>query len=340
MADRNPYYRWFTSDWFGSKARLALRPETRSVYRDFIDFCMDAGTTGHAIDGQSPVASLEDLAVLLSTPYQPPDSVRKELEVLVAKEHIKRDDLGFYNDRAVAEAAWRQTKADVASRAGKASGIARRPNGRSTTDEQTLNGRSTDVEPSQNSELRTQKPEPNYPLASPKGNTRSTTTLPRLEPHRDGKTPQQREAERLAVALGDLPAAITAAWNDTWDKHEALTGIHVQRCKGITGITLGELEWRIKEKAERGEADHWLSLFQTMTRIWFYAGPDPSNGSKQKRPFRPRLPWLVKNARVDNVRPGGPLDRLEEGDVQYDFDAEAYGRQLKADKEAPDDFPF
>ncbi len=134
---------------------------------------------------------------------------------------------------------------------------------------------------------------------------------------------QASNDERLQAEFGPIAEGIAEGWNRAWERHEQLTGVHVQRCRTISGVTLSELEWRIREKPERRELSHWEAVFERMTRVAFYAGPEPK-ASDRREVWRPRLPWLIKNSQGDKSRPGGPLDRLEEEDVAQDFDPAEY----------------
>ena len=134
------YYRWFTTDWFGSRTRAALDPACRAVYRDFIDFCLDCGDTGYAQDHGKPL-SLDDIALLLATPRQTDVEVKDCLCTLMDRGNVLACPEGYYNERALAEAEWRRIQTAAGRKGGEASGKIR-----STTVQRPLNDRSTTVQ--------------------------------------------------------------------------------------------------------------------------------------------------------------------------------------------------
>lgn len=266
MKNDRIYYRWFTTDWFGSRTRAALDPATTAVYRDFIDLCMDNGDTGHAQDGGKPL-SFDDLAYMLTTPRHPVEAVRGCLQTLLDREAIRHDDQGYYNSRCLVEAAWRRAQTEKARKAGKASG-----NARSTSVEHMLNTCSTHVAPKLNQ-------------SDPKSKTESKTEVETSDPVGSVSPPSAGtvcpQKEIIALYHSILPTRPRVA---EWTVANATT----LRCA-----------WR--GKAERQSLEWWTEYFERIARSAFLLGLSHSPG---RTAFRQGLEWFVRPANMAKVLNG------------------------------------
>lgn len=309
------YYRWFTTDWFGSRTRAALDPACRAVYRDFIDFCLDCGDTGYAQDNGKPL-SLDDLALLLATPRQTAAEVKDCLCTLMDRDNVLASDEGYYNARALEEAAWRRTQTAAGRKGGQASG-----NARSRTVEPSLNDRSTTVQrPLNHSDARV-SPEPE-PESEPETESKDGGTIVPLSPAPPGTA---RRASPCPLK------EIVGLWNSTVTTQPPVKDGQLEGWLKRHGAAI-RARWQ--ESATRQSLPWWEAYFQSIRDNAWLSGQEEG---RDERCFIRGLEWFIGPKNLLRVESGEFHLRAERRNPQSQGPLWKYIDQPKDEEEESHD---